>query len=321
MQHSHLFKIALPDVSEKDESVVFHEERYIRMFLRERGLVLRHLEPGTYLRVSGQEWFIDITWEGRSYLKWSARSTVSGFLFVGGNQTIELLHGRGADEEYRRIMGIITSDVSEDQIANYSELEAGVLSGLENIGYSRSSPPCELHVIESTKNVFGFGVYPIGGPLREPLVSFIIKATSEESPDSLIELINEALSEGDMSHYSIRNKEPFMRKLTTWMSRNIPVLEDMYQEPEGWEVTLSVDLKKYEIHWEAKQYLLEFHQTGLLYDDKKVLLDGNIGDAIQDVREIVEGDLVPELGHISNLDKVLTVQVPEVIRELRQDEQ
>ncbi|MFW9887402.1 MAG: hypothetical protein ACFFER_04430 [Candidatus Thorarchaeota archaeon] len=316
----YLLEISLPDVSVKDESIVFHEDRYIRMFLRSRGLFLRRLEPGTYLRVSDQKWAVEITWEGISYLRWSAWSTVSGLPFSGSNHTISLLHGCSVDEEYRRIMGIITSEISEMRIANRPELEAGLRSGLKNIGYSRFSPPCEIRVIESTKTTFVFGVYPVEAFRREPLMRRTIEAAGKESPDSLIEMIEAAMSDGDMSYYSIRNKESFMKKLTTWVNRCVPVIEDTIEEPEEWEVTLSADMMKHEIHWEAKQYLTKAHRIGLLYDDKKILVKGNIRDAIRDVREIVEEDLVPELGHISNLEEILNVQVPELIRELRRIE-
>jgi len=317
----YLFEISLPDVSEEDESVVFHEERYIRMFLRERGLFLKRLEPGTYLLVSDQKWAVDISWDGSSYLRWSAQSTASGLSFAGGVQAIELLHGSGADEEHRRIMDIIKAAIPEQRITNYSELEARVLSGLKSLGYSRSSPPCEIRVIESTKTVFSFGVYPVGRSSGRPLVRFVINATGKDSPDSLIEMIAEDLADGDMSHYSIRNRKSFMRRFTTWVNRYVPTVEVTNGEPDEWMVTLSVNLKNHEIHWEAEQCMNEIHQTGLLYDDKKVLLSGSIRDAIKEVRETIQGDVVPMLEHISNLDEVLNVQVPAVIRELRQGEQ
>ncbi|MFW9886710.1 MAG: hypothetical protein ACFFER_00910 [Candidatus Thorarchaeota archaeon] len=316
----YLLEISLPDVSVKDESIVFHEDRYIRMFLRSRGCFLKRLEPGTYLRVSDQKWTVEITWEGSSYLRWSAWSTVSGLPFTGSNHTIALLHGCSIDEEYGRIMGTITSEISEKRIANRPELEAGLRSGLKNIGYSRVSPPCEIRVIESTKTAFIFGVYPVEAFQREPLMRLSIDATGKESPNSLIEMIEAAMSDGDMSYYSIRNKESFMKKLTTWVNRYVPVKEDTIQEPEEWEVTLSANMKKHEINWEAKQYLIKAHRTGLLYDDKKILLKRDIRGAIKYVREIVEGDLIPELGRISNLEEVLNIQVPEVIRELRRIE-
>ncbi|MHA2069328.1 MAG: hypothetical protein ACXABY_33625, partial [Candidatus Thorarchaeota archaeon] len=65
------FDISLPAVSEKDESIVFHEERYIRMFLRHLGLPLKQLSPGTFLEVADQHWMISIDWDG-SYFKWQA---------------------------------------------------------------------------------------------------------------------------------------------------------------------------------------------------------------------------------------------------------
>ena len=226
------FEITLPEVSEKDDSVVFHEDRYIRIFLRGKGLVLKRLEPGTYLRVTEQQWIIDYSWEGKTYFKWSAQSTVSGLFLRGDYHIIELVHGHGAKEECERIVDIITSSIPKENLANLSELIEGVLFGLKNLGYSKSSPPCELRVIESTQTVFIYGVYLVEGFHSEPLVRFTVEATGEDTPDSMIEKIDVILSEGDLSHFKIKNKDSFMRTFESWVNRNVPIIENMYEESE-----------------------------------------------------------------------------------------
>nr|KXH72695.1 MAG: hypothetical protein AM325_01305 [Candidatus Thorarchaeota archaeon SMTZ1-45] len=218
-------EVLLPAVSEKDESIVFHEERYIRMLLRGKGLNLKRLEPGTYLNVAGQKWMVDISWDDETHLRWKAQSTVSGLFFSGEEYIIKLTHGRGAKSEYERISEIITSKIHRERIANYIELKDIILSGLRLREYSRSSPLCELRVIKSTKTVFIFGVFLVEGIHIEPLARFTIETTGKEAPDTIIETVDVSLSEGDLSHYSILNTELFMKKLTKWVTRNVPIVE------------------------------------------------------------------------------------------------
>jgi hypothetical protein len=225
-------EISLPNVSEKDESVVFHEEMFIRMFLRSNGLILKRLNPGTYLNVLEQKWIVEVSWEDDAHLKWKAQSTVSGLFFRNGGNIIELTHGRGVEEECKRILGVITSNIPQEKIANYSELEEGVLSDLRSLGYTKTSPPCEVRVIESTRTVFSFGVYTVDGDSREPLVQFTIKATGEETPDSFIEEIDRSFSDGELSHFHLKNKKSFMRKITKWVGQYIPVVEFETEEVE-----------------------------------------------------------------------------------------
>ncbi len=313
----YLFDFSVPTVSEKDESVVFHEERYIRMFLRGKGMILKRLPPGTYLSVGKQKWMVDISWED-AYLKWKAQSTVSGLFFKGSHHTIELIHGHGAEKECERIMNIITSDISQGHIVNDTQVKEVVLLDLKGLGYSESSPKCELRVIESTDSSFSYGVYPIEGPLSGPLAEFTINATGDAV--SSVDGIVISLSEGNLSHFTIRSQESFMKKLSSWVSDNVPVMGDEFEEPEEWEVTLYVDPETHGIHWKAEQEDSGTHQTGPLYDYRKVLLDDDIEEVEKILREIFEGDVVSELVYISNLDEVLEEQVPEVIRELRQCE-
>jgi hypothetical protein len=220
------YEISLPIVSEKNESVVFHEDLYIRMFLRNKGLILKRLTPGTYLSVTRQQWMVDISWEDEAHLKWKAQSTVSELFFKGSHHTIRLTHGRGAEKECERILGIITSDISQEQIANYSKLKENLLSNLQDLGYTKTSPPCELRVIESTKSVFSFGIYFVESSSREPLLIITINATGENSSDSLIQSFESSLSDGELSYHNIRNKDKFMKNLTKWVAKNVSVIED-----------------------------------------------------------------------------------------------
>ncbi len=318
------FDFTLPSVSEKDESIVFHEDRYIRIFLRGMGLFLKSLEPGTYLRVAVQEWYIDITWDGRSYLKWTAQSTESGLFFTGGGRrTIKLVHGRGVDEECGRMLESITSSIPEEDIANYSELEEWVKSGLRKLGYSGSSPPCDLRVLESTMEVFRYGVYLTGDNDSTPLETGFIQVTCGTTPDAILENMDNGLSDGDLSHYSIRNETSFKKKLATWVQKYVPVTaedwskeEDAEQEKE-WEISLYVTTGMREVSWEATQKDNDEYMEGNLNVDEKILVYGDIEEAELEVREAFEDEVVPELVNVTNLEEVLEKQVPAVVREIR----
>ena len=315
----YLFDITTPTVSEKDESVVFYEDKYIRMLLRKLGLSTKRLGPGTYLHVSHQKWMVDSTWDGVSHFRWSAQSTVSGLRYTGGNQTVELVHGNSAEKECERILGIIISTIPEERIADYTDLEERVLSGLKNLGYSKYSPPCELRVIESTESIFSFGVYLRGGSSREPLARFTIEVSDGILDDETIER--------ELAPYNIRNRKSFTRRLDTWMSKYMSAPEeegwveseeDSWEVPEVWDVTLFTNTGSCEIYWEATQKNTDEYRTGLLYGDSKVLLDGSVEEAEDEVRRAMEGDVVPELEHISNLKEVFEEQVSAMIQELRQ---
>ncbi|MHA1959124.1 MAG: hypothetical protein ACW99U_02770 [Candidatus Thorarchaeota archaeon] len=127
--------VTLPEVSENDESVVFHEERYIRILLRSHGLSLRALKPGTYLRIWGQKWRISLSWAEKGYVRWSAQSTVTGLLFMGSSDVIELSIGLGRKDQCENIMDVISSHLPLERILDSGQLEEEILFKLEDLGH------------------------------------------------------------------------------------------------------------------------------------------------------------------------------------------
>jgi len=308
------FDLSLPEVSEKDESIVFHEERYIRMFLRNHELPLKKLPPGTFLKLAEQQWVVSIGWDD-SYFKWYAQSTASGLFFRGNDQVIELVHGHGAQEECERLLKVITSQIPSARIFEYTELEERVLTGLKNRGYSKSSPACELRFIEQSESICRYGVFLVDG--GEPIITFSIEATGPMCADAILDGIVMGLADGDMSGYNIRNTEVFLEKMSLWVSANVQEIEEQSEEPEEWTVYLSIDINEAAIIWEAEVDESELSKRGVLYDDLKILLHGGIRAAVREVRETFEVDIVSELGVVSNLDEVMKELIPEVVRSLR----
>ncbi len=227
----YILKVSQPEVSEKDESVVFHEDKFIRIFLREMGQPLKPLAPGTFLQVAGQEWHVEASWRDIDHLEWNAQSTVSGLYARDSRGTIELDHGHGAKKECARILGLITSGVLDGRVENLSQVEEAVRSGLRSSGYSsKSSPPCELRVSKSTGTVFSFGVIPVGGGLDESYVDITIEADCSESPEQVLNMRDAAFLEGDLSHYNFRNKMSFWNRLSEGAERNVPDGELLVEE-------------------------------------------------------------------------------------------
>jgi hypothetical protein len=225
------FDFKLPEVSEKDESIVFHEERYIRMLLHNQGLPLKNLSPGTFLDTGNQQWMISTEWDGL-FLKWSAQSVSSGLFFRGDNQVIELSHGQGAKEECERLLNIISSQIPPAQIVEYNILEEMILSGLRNLGYSDSSPKCELRIIEKSERLCRYGVFHADGFQRDPFLSHIIEIKGPVHIDVFLEEISTGLIEGEMSAYNISNTNAFLEKISDWVSEYVTDPISELDEPE-----------------------------------------------------------------------------------------
>ena len=77
----------------------------------------------------------------------------------------------------------------------------------------------------SSKVAFTYGIYSTSGFRKERLAEFKIEASRGESPERVLEMIDIILSEGELSHFSIRNKEAFMKRLIKWVNRYFPEME------------------------------------------------------------------------------------------------
>lgn len=311
----YIIDITPPQVSEKNESIVFHEERFIRILLRNLGLSLKRQEPGTYLEITDQSWRVSIEWD-EPYFRWRAQSTLSALFLTGGNQTIELIHGHGADEECKRLLNIITSHIPQVRIIDYTDLKERVLSGLKNRGYSKTSPECELKFIEQSESVCQYGIFLSDGSRSEPLLTSTVDATETRSADIVIEEIARGLVSSDLSGYNIRNTEIFLEKISTWVNKHVVEIEES-EEPTEWTVTLSVDVGSGEIYWVAEQESGNLRQNGVIYTDPEELQGLSQIKASEEVKCILEVEVVPQLGIIANLDEVMDEQIPDMVKSLR----
>ncbi|MGY5854598.1 MAG: hypothetical protein RTU92_13600, partial [Candidatus Thorarchaeota archaeon] len=313
-------KVILPVVTEKDESVVFHEERYIRMYLRSRDYFLKRLIPGTYLRVKDQKWIVLLSETDSGHMIWTAQSTVTDFFFRGNNHVIELSHGRSAREECDRILEVITSDIPAERIVDYDTLEEQVLSRLKNIGYSQKSPSCEIHFSEVSDTSCKITIQPSDGTLKEPLYSLTVELIGGEQVDDIFNAIEENLNNGAMSGYSILRERAFLRKLRRWLEEKLESPGDegvieFGEGPEVWSVTLFS--QEQVIYWEGERCDRDEYRSGLLYDDHKVFFGESEGRVIEEVLESLNIILIPALKNIENLDEVLNEQIPQIVREIR----
>lgn len=280
------------------------------MLLRDLGVPLKPLDPGTFLQVADQKWMVTIEWDG-SYFKWQAQSVVSDLFFRSGNQTIELVHGNNAQKECARLLKVITSDIPMAGIVKYAELEENVLSGLKKRGYSKTSPKCELRFIEQSKKVCRYGVFFVEGSVREPIETYSIEAKGPMSDDVIIEEIYMRLA---ASAHNIVNTEIFLEEISTWVSENVPAIDEASEEPEEWTVVLSEDVETGEIHWTAEQEPRGLCLAGTIYLSSKELQTLGQEAGSEEVRRIFEVEVVPQLTIISNLDDVMKEQIPDAVR-------
>ncbi len=289
------------------------------MFLRRNGLSLKPLEPGTYLRVREQTWLVGLSCTEPKYVEWQAQSTITGLFLTETPQTIELVHGHGAEKECQRILNVITSRIPMNAIEEYGALRKRILSELKGHGYSARSPPCELRLSDLSETSCTYAVFPIGQGRREPLLSRTIEIESEEDAEEVVDMLRESMREGEMSGFSIRNKQQFIRRVTSWLNHAGTHLgrhdEEFAEEPATWTVTLYSQNQA--IYWVSEETDGTRTASGMLYDDPKILLGEGVQQAVREVREAVELEIVPRLQSIENLGEVLRKQVPDVVRDVR----
>jgi len=311
------FDFIVPKVSEQDESIVFHEERYIRIFLRSQNLNLRKLPSGTYLLVEEQQWLVSIGWEDQ-YFEWTAQSLVSGLPFRGNNQKVELTHGRGKEKECEYLMEVITSQIPWKQIQDYSKVREQVFSGLEDRGYTETSPTCELKIISQTESEFVYGIY-LTAELQDTLLSqYSIVVDEPITAEGIIDGLSQSLTEGDLRSYNIVGEERFLAELEAWLQKYALDPEGGDESPEAWTVTLSVEQEIEGIQWTAQQGKSGPYKSGTLWLTHEELCQQGQEAACEEVRSLVEIEVVPHLEEIDDLDEVFDEQIPTVIAEIFQ---
>ncbi|MHA1769646.1 MAG: hypothetical protein ACTSV3_07315 [Candidatus Thorarchaeota archaeon] len=309
------FDVTLPAVSERDESIVFHEDRFIRILFRQQGRNLKPLAPGTFLMVDEQHWKISVEWDEREHFRWHAQSVLTNLLLTGCENTVKLRHGHGAEEERDRLMKVVESCISPDRIANYDELSNSVLVGLKKLGYTSTSPTCEIRVMEQSTTELRCGIFSVEGVQRTPYDSFTIRASDGLSCSALVEGVEEGLDAGSLSKYNIKNRKAFLERVQAWAQKSTQLFERVDNE-KGWTVTLMADVDQCAILWKAEEDETGKVQSGVLFDDPKFLLNTRFQRSVREIREIAGPDLTSQLGSVLNLDDV-RAQVPDLVRELR----
>ncbi|MGY5858235.1 MAG: hypothetical protein RTU63_02615, partial [Candidatus Thorarchaeota archaeon] len=313
------FDFTIPKVSEQDESIVFHEERYIRIFLRSQNLNLRKLPPGTYLRVEEQQWLVSVGWEDQ-YFEWTAQSLVSGLPFRGNNQKVELTHGRGKEKECEHLMEVISSQIPREKIQHYSKVREQVLSELEDRGYAETSPECQFKIISQSESEFVYGLFLSAGLQNKPLCQYSIGVDEPVIAEAIIDGISEDLTEGELSSYNIVSVEWFLVELASWLEKHVLSPEDGDESPEAWTLTLSVNVVNEGIEWNARQGTSGQCKSGAMWPSHDEIRQLGLEAACEEVIELFELEVIPHLQEIDNLDEVVKEQIPDVVREIIQNQ-
>ena len=214
-------KLTIPEVSETDPSIVFHEERYIRILLRQHDFFLRILNPGTYLHVQEQRWVVDVHWEEDGYAIWSAISITTGLPFKSERTIIPLTCSQNAEEECTMILGVITEEIPNDRIIEYDILKDRILTKLRSLGYTTRPPSCEWRMISTSDKRCVFGLFQIGKS-GNPIImhEYNLKPGLRISIEDLIDQYQESMSDAEKPDYHIINTDAFHRKLARWLKSN-----------------------------------------------------------------------------------------------------
>lgn len=226
----------------------------------------------------------------------------------------ELSHGRGVEKECDRLLGIITSQIPDTQIQDYTGLKELILSGLESRGYLEESPECELRTISQSESHFEYGIF-LDAESRNPLFSDSIMITGPMNSDAVIDGMSAGLREGNLNIYNIINVDGFLAELADWLREYIPSPDEESVKLGGWTVTLSLDVESEEIEWVARQGMSE-SRRGVMYTSPEEFRQLGQEAACEEVRRLFGAEVIPILLEITNLDELLEEQIPDIVQEI-----
>ncbi len=187
---------------------VYQEDTWIRRLLRERGIVVRSLPPGTFLRIDEEEWTLTFT-VTRVAVEWTATSSLTGEYLRQGVLTFLLESRLSAAEIVDSFVTAVAEVIPLERIRNKDEAIDLLVLRLGDKRYDEKPPECKLE-IERDGKLLRMCLYMIGGatiPTRLGEEKF--KVTNELEKEGLIEAISYRLEDGDLSEYNIVNVDEF----------------------------------------------------------------------------------------------------------------
>jgi hypothetical protein len=210
-------KLNLGHERDEPEFYTYHEETWIRRLLRENGMYLKRLTPGTFIRIPEQRWNLQFI-INENVLEWTAVSEVTNLPLEGPVFRHRLNPTFNLEEAVQDILGNINLHVSNNQIANLEAFRMLLKSRLDSCGYGISSPNCQLEVF-SEEQILKVKLIQTGGkvPIEVSEETFLFQ--DNDSRETFLESLYYRLDEGDLSSFNITNTEDFLDKLEEHLTR------------------------------------------------------------------------------------------------------
>jgi hypothetical protein len=211
-QVTYNIEISLVYEPDKREFYVYHEDDWIRRLLREDGMYLKKLVPGTSLR-DDEMWIIDYSVQD-NYVQWAGISTLSGIRWRDTVFQFRLNPTLNLENVKNEFLSSITKEISSDTILNLYDLNREIEMILSNRGYGEEGPQCFLSVARNG-NEFTIALTE-GSKVQTRIInrySFMIEDTANR--EAVIESFYYQFNSGELSEYNIVNENEFMKEFET----------------------------------------------------------------------------------------------------------
>ena len=179
----------------------------------------KQLAPGTFLRISEERWNLDFTIHENG-IEWIAVSDVTNLPLQGTAFRYKLNPTLNLDESMQDILENIKRHLAVEGIANLENFKMLLNTSLEDFGYNKLSPECQLEV-SSEQQTLKIRLIQVGGNSSIVISdeAFLIK--ENESIDEFLDTIYYRLEEGDLSSFNITNTEDFQEQIKEHLNRLI----------------------------------------------------------------------------------------------------
>ncbi|MDF1537901.1 MAG: hypothetical protein P1Q69_03255 [Candidatus Thorarchaeota archaeon] len=206
-------EIVFPKLSEKTESIVYHEDTWIRRLFRENGLRLKSILPGSFTRVENQSWEVTLVWRS-SNVEWFAKSKLTGLRWSDLFQILKLDYSLTLSEQRGEILDFITARVSLERISNCQFLIGTIERNLREKGFSETEVVCRIEFVRIDSTKFRYKV--VSGKDNVILdVTHVLDGSFTK--DEELDMMQISLWEGELSSYNIINREEFLEEFSNFL--------------------------------------------------------------------------------------------------------
>jgi hypothetical protein len=202
---THAVRLFLTPDDKDPAFCAFHEDRWIRRLLRERGRKMPWMQLGTFIAARNQKWDVDFYLDG-NFVQWSAISTVTGQYWGYNTYPIERDFTLSPKEDADYVMEQIAQYIPISQILRLEQLRERLQNKL--IGHGNEVPECKLSVTREGREL-RVALTRVGGSDRDVILcnTFLVEE-STETAELMINLRDSFLS-SEFSEFNIVNEDEF----------------------------------------------------------------------------------------------------------------